>query len=93
VALAKSGLPYTIVRPGGLEAAGDDYGDTHNVVLGAANAFGGGTVSRMQIADVVAEALTNPDVATNKVVEVIAKDDAPARPIKELFAAVPEYSV
>lgn len=93
VALAKSGIPYTIVRPGGLEAAGDDYGDTHNVVLGEANAFGGGTVSRMQVADVVAEALINPGVSANKVVEIIAKDDAPKRPIKDLLAEVPVYSV
>lgn len=93
VALAKSGIPYTIVRPGGLEAAGDDYGDTHNVVLGAANSTGGGTVSRLQVADVVAEALINPEVSANKVVEVIAKDDAPQRPIKDLFAEVPVYSV
>lgn len=93
VALAKSGIPYTIVRPGGLEAAGDDYGDTHNVVLGAANAFGGGTVSRLQVADVVAEALVNPVESANKVVEVVAKEDAPKRPIKDLFAEVPVYSV
>ncbi|KAK1858734.1 hypothetical protein I4F81_001335 [Pyropia yezoensis] len=93
VALVKSGIPYTIVRPGGLEAAGDDYGDTHNVVLGSANAFGGGTVSRMQVADVVAEALINPDVSANKVVEIIAKDDVPKRPIKDLLATLPVYSV
>lgn len=43
-ALEASGMPYFIVRPGGMERPGDDYKRTHNVVLGKRDTLFGGQV-------------------------------------------------
>lgn len=48
-ALEKSGMAYTIVRPGGMERPTDDYKKTHNVVLKPRDSIFGGQVSRLQV--------------------------------------------
>lgn len=79
----KTGLDYTIVRPGGL-----DRGPAGSIVLGKEDTIFGGSVPREQVAEVAAEALLLPE-ASYKVVEVISKQGAPAKKLQELFAAVP----
>ena len=66
VALENSGLPYVIVRPGGMERPGDDWKDTHNVRVGPRDQLFGGQVSRLQVAELIAAAVANPGVAENK---------------------------
>mmetsp|Transcript_3063 Transcript_3063/g.5880 ORF Transcript_3063/g.5880 Transcript_3063/m.5880 type:complete len:263 (-) Transcript_3063:637-1425(-) len=87
--LVQSGLPFTVVRPGGMERPKDDFKETHNTILYSENSLGGGVVSRLQVAEVVAEALINPDASAGKVAEVIATVDAPKKPIADMFRALP----
>ncbi|CEM15577.1 unnamed protein product [Vitrella brassicaformis CCMP3155] len=69
--LEKSGLQYTIVRPGGLERAGDDYEREHPLVVYGADEKYGGIVSRQQVADLCAQALCRPEVSKNKIFEAV----------------------
>merc|ERR1719262_695267 len=78
-AVVASGVPYTILRPGGMEKPGDDYGNTHNLVFAEEDTRFGGQVSRLQVAQVAAE---------NKVVEVVAETTAPRKAMEDLFEAI-----
>jgi hypothetical protein len=49
LALIKSGMLYTIVRPGGMERPTDSYKETHNTVLYPRDSMFGGQVSRLQV--------------------------------------------
>ena len=66
-ALQNSGIPYVIVRPGGMEKPTDSYKRTHNVRLATRDKLFGAQVSRLQVAELIATAVTYPDVAENKV--------------------------
>ena len=66
-ALEQSGLNFTIVRPGGMEKPGDDYKKKHNVRLETADKLFGGQVSRLQVAELITSAVTNPETANGKV--------------------------
>jgi uncharacterized protein YbjT (DUF2867 family) len=81
--LKYSGLKYTIVRPGGLKNADND----DRVVMSGADTLFDGSISRQKVARVCVESLTNED-AVNKVLEIVAKPDAPDRTYADLFAAV-----
>lgn len=89
-ALQRSGLPYTIVRPGGLR----DSGAPGGIVLGGPGTWGvpplktAGSILRSQVADICVEALAAPDLSAGKVIEAIAKPDAPPRPIAQLLSEV-----
>ena len=89
-AVVASGVPYTILRPGGMEKPGDDYGDTHALVFAGEDTRFGGQVSRLQVAQVAAEALRlGPEgAAANKVVEVVAETAAPRKAVEDLFEAI-----
>ena len=65
--LEASGLQYVIVRPGGMERPTDDHKRTHNVRLQTRDKLFGGTVSRLQVAELISAAVANPSLATNKV--------------------------
>ncbi|KAJ9530412.1 hypothetical protein QJQ45_000786 [Haematococcus lacustris] len=89
--LQRSGLDYTIIRPGGLKnqlRAGEVAG---NVVARGPGFYGvpprgqAGSILRRQVAEVCVAALSEP-AAANKVVEVIATPDAPALTYAQLFA-------
>eukprot|EP00898_Chlorokybus_atmophyticus_P007458 jgi/Chlat1/7713/Chrsp66S00565 len=85
--LQRSGLSYTIVRPGGLKdelRPGEQKG---NIVMRRADTLFGGGILRSQVAEVCVEALMQP-AAANKIVEIIASTSEPATPIEELFARV-----
>lgn len=81
VALIESGVPYTIVRPGGMERPDDEYYKEHNLVLDEEDSRFGGQVSRLQVAWVCREAVQAPEKSRNKLVEVVAEAGAPATPI------------
>jgi uncharacterized protein YbjT (DUF2867 family) len=78
--LKQSGVSYTIVRPGGLK--NDDNSDA--IVLSSADTLFEGSIPREKVAQVCVEALFSP-AARNQVVEIVAKPDAVAKPLEELF--------
>lgn len=81
--LKNSGLTYTIVRPGGLKNEDSEM----PVIMKGADRLFEGSIPRSQVAEVCAEALTQSDAA-NKIVEIVASDDAPRQEWSELFASV-----
>ncbi len=81
--LKKSGLTYTIVRPGGLK----NEDNTNPVVMSAADTLFDGSIPRTKVAQVCVEALFQPE-AKNKIVEIVAKSEAPEKSWQDLFATV-----
>jgi len=81
--IQSSGLPYSIVRPGGLKNEDND----NPIVMRSADTLFNGSIPRTKVAQVCVDALLKPE-AQNKVVEVIAEAEAPARSLLELFASV-----
>ncbi|XP_047047793.1 protein TIC 62, chloroplastic [Lolium rigidum] len=88
-ALVASGVPYTIVRPGGMERPTDAYKETHNLVVAPRDTYVGGLVSNLQIAELIACVAKNRSAAYCKVVEVVAETTAPLLPTEDLLAKVP----
>jgi uncharacterized protein YbjT (DUF2867 family) len=82
--LIKSGLTYTIVRPGGLKS---DDTDTRSIIMAPADTLFEGNIPRLKVAETCVEALTSP-ASHNKIVEIIAKEEATAKPFDVLFAEV-----
>lgn len=89
----RSGIDYTIVRPGGLKNKLRDGEPAGNIVMKGPNVLGtppakkSGSILRSQVAEVCIAALKDKE-ASNKVVEVIAESSAPQRTISELFKDV-----
>ena len=81
--LQKSGLTYTIVRPGGLK----NEDNTDAVVMSSADTLFDGSIPRTKVAKTCVEALFSPS-AHNKIVEIVAKADAPAKSFDDLFVGV-----
>jgi uncharacterized protein YbjT (DUF2867 family) len=81
--LQKSGVTYTIVRPGGLK--NEDNSD--QIVMTGADKLFEGSIPRTKVAQVCVEALSQP-AAQNKVVEIVATPDGPTQSLEALFAAV-----
>lgn len=81
--IQKSGLVYTIVRPGGLKNEDNDA----SIVMSMADTVFDGSIPRTKVAQVCVDALLQP-AARNKIVEIVAKPEAPARSMEELFASV-----
>jgi hypothetical protein len=81
--LTKSGLTYTIVRPGGLK--NEDNPDS--VVMSSADTLFDGSIPRTKVAQVCVEALSQSE-ARNKIVEVVAKPEVPDQSWDQLFAKV-----
>ena len=81
--IQKSGLTYTIVRPGGLK--NEDNSDA--IVMQSADTLFDGSIPRQKVAQVAVESLFE-SAARNKVVEVVAKPDATSKNLGELFANV-----
>ncbi|MBN3959553.1 NAD(P)H-binding protein [Nostoc sp. NMS8] len=78
--IQKSGLTYTIVRPGGLKNE-DNY---DQIVMQSADTLFDGSIPRQKVAQVAIEALFEAD-ARNKIVEIVAKPEAASKSFKELF--------
>ncbi|MGC1309480.1 MAG: SDR family oxidoreductase [Phormidesmis sp.] len=81
--LKSSGVPYTIVRPGGLRNENNDEA----IVMSSADTLFEGSIPREKVARVCVEALTQP-TAKNKVVEIVTSESAAAQPLATLFANV-----
>lgn len=81
--LQRSGLTYTIVRPGGLR--NDEDGSS--IVMQSADTLFEGSIPRTQVAQVCVEALFQP-TARNKVVEIVSRTEAPTQGFEQLFAGV-----
>ncbi|KAI4295566.1 hypothetical protein L6164_035601 [Bauhinia variegata] len=88
-ALIASGVPYTIVRPGGMERPTDAYKETHNITLSNEDTLFGGQVSNLQIAELIAVMTKNRTLSFCKIVEAIAETTAPLTPMEELLAKIP----
>ncbi|MHC5742967.1 MAG: NAD(P)H-binding protein [Nostoc sp.] len=78
--IQKSGLIYTVVRPGGLK--NEDNSD--RIVMQSADTLFDGSIPRQKVAQVAVEALFEAD-ARNKIVEIVAKPEAASKSFKELF--------
>ncbi|MGB7440402.1 MAG: SDR family oxidoreductase [Coleofasciculaceae cyanobacterium] len=81
--LQKSGLTYTIVRPGGLK--NEDNSDT--VLMSSADTLFDGSIPRAKVAQVCVESLSEPD-SSNKIVEVVSSPEASEQTWNQLFASV-----
>jgi uncharacterized protein YbjT (DUF2867 family) len=81
--LQQSGLDYTIVRPGGLK--NEDNSD--RVVMSAADTLFDGSIPRQKVAQVCVEALFQ-SAASRKIVEIVAKPEAPESNWQDLFTSV-----
>ncbi len=81
--MKQAGLDWTIVRPGGLREAPREG----NIVYGKADTLFGGALSRDFVADVCAAALSSK-AASNKVVEIVALEDAPKLTYEKGFASI-----
>ncbi|HLO50876.1 MAG TPA: NAD(P)H-binding protein [Kamptonema sp.] len=81
--LQKSGLTYTIVRPGGLK----NEDNTDAIVMESADKLFDGSIPRTKVAVVCVEALFQPG-SRNKVVEIVAKPEAQTKTFEDLFAVV-----
>ncbi|MEB3179807.1 MAG: NAD(P)H-binding protein [Nostocaceae cyanobacterium] len=81
--LQKSGLKYTIVRPGGLKNEDSPY----PIVMQTADTLYEGSIPRLKVAQVCVEALFEP-AAANKIVEIVANPEASQKSFGELFANV-----
>jgi uncharacterized protein YbjT (DUF2867 family) len=84
--LQKSGLTYTIVRPGGLKRE-DNPQPPVQVVMSNPDTLFEGSIPRLLVAKTCVEALSAP-AARNKIVEVVAREDVPNQPLSDLFATV-----
>lgn len=81
--LKSSGVPYTIVRPGGLR----NEDNTEAIVMSSADTLFEGSIPRQKVAQVCVEALSQP-TAKNKVVEIVTSENATSQPLATLFANV-----
>ncbi len=82
--LRRSGLAYTIVRPGGLV---DRPGERSRIVLRQAPGAPFGRVSRVEIAQVCVAALGS-SAARGKTFEALAEEGEPLEDLEPLFAAL-----
>ncbi|XP_021731640.1 protein TIC 62, chloroplastic-like [Chenopodium quinoa] len=88
-ALIASGLPYTIVRPGGMERPTDSFKETHNLTLAQEDTLFGGLVSNLQVAELLAIMAQNQSLSYCKIVEVVAETTAPLTPMTDLLTKIP----
>lgn len=95
-ALQRSGLNYTIVRPGGLKSELRPGEVKGNIVMGGPREFGFtpfeptkriGSILRSQVAEVCVDALVEP-AAANKVVEIVTDVTAPPLTLTQMFESV-----
>jgi uncharacterized protein YbjT (DUF2867 family) len=81
--LRRSGLTYTIVRPGGLKSEEND----NAIVMSSADTLSEGSIPRTKVAQVCVESVFQP-TSRNKIVEIVAKPDALQQSLETLFAGV-----
>ncbi|MBD2295721.1 NAD(P)H-binding protein [Anabaena sphaerica FACHB-251] len=79
----KSGLTYTIVRPGGLK----NEDNTDAIIMQGADTLFDGSIPRQKVAQVCVESLFE-SAASNKIVEIVAKPEATRKSFEELFQGI-----
>ncbi|XP_008778825.2 uncharacterized protein At2g34460, chloroplastic [Phoenix dactylifera] len=84
--IRKSGINYTIIRPGGLR----NDPPTGNIVMEPEDTLYEGSISRDQVAEVAVEALFCQD-SFYKVVEIVSRVEAPKRSLEDLFRAIKQH--
>nr|GEV39725.1 hypothetical protein [Tanacetum cinerariifolium] len=88
--LIETDLKYTLIKT----KLTDDFASegSYNFVMTAEGITGENDykVAKSQIASLVADVFANTEVAENKVVELATSPDAAAKPVSELFSAIPE---
>lgn len=82
--IEKSGINFTIVRPGGLKSDPP----SGNILAKPADTLDSGSISRVAVAQVAVESLFWPE-ASYKTIEIISTPEAPKLTFQELFASVP----
>lgn len=80
--LAVSGIPYTIVRPGGLKNDETPGG----LVIAPPDTLFEGSIARSQVAEVAVAALDVPQ-ARQRILEIVTHADVPSKPVRELLVA------
>ncbi|MEO1400675.1 MAG: NAD(P)H-binding protein [Cyanobacteria bacterium J06635_1] len=81
--IQRSGLTYTIVRPGGLRS--EDSSDP--IVMAPADTLFEGSIPRQKVAQVCVAALSQPE-ANNKIVEIVSRENAKPQEMQALFASI-----
>lgn len=81
--IRRSGISYTIIRPGGLR----NDPPSGNIIMAPEDTLYEGSISRDSVAYIAVEALKYPE-ASYKVVEIVSRLDAPKKSPQELFAAI-----
>ncbi|MBD2603936.1 SDR family oxidoreductase [Scytonema hofmannii FACHB-248] len=81
--IQKSGLIYTIVRPGGLK----NEDNSNRIVMQSADTLFEGSIPRQKVAQVCVESLFE-SAARNKIVEIVAKEEATSKSFGQLFTNV-----
>jgi uncharacterized protein YbjT (DUF2867 family) len=81
--LQKSGLTYTIVRPGGLRNEDNDL----PIRMRPADTLFDGSIPRAKVAKVCVEALFQP-TARDRILEIVAESQVPVKTLEELFASL-----
>lgn len=81
--IQRSGLTYTIVRPGGLK--NEDNSD--HIVMSNADTLFDGSIPRSKVAQVCVEALTQ-SAARSKIIEIVARPEAESKTWEQLFSSV-----
>lgn len=81
--LRESGVPYTIVRPGGLKNEDNDQA----IVMAGEDTLFEGSIPRQKVAEVCVESLFSP-TAKNKILEIVSKPEIPVQSFEELLAQV-----
>ena len=81
--LKQSGVPYTIVRPGGLR----NENNNEAIVMSSADTLFEGSIPRQKVAEVCVEAVAQ-SAAKNKVVEIVTSESASPQAMETLFANV-----
>ncbi len=79
--IQSSGIPYTIVRPGGLKE--EDNSD--NILISNADSLTEGSIPRIKVAQVCVAALSQPQ-AKSKIFEIVSSPEAKAKSWSQLFA-------
>jgi uncharacterized protein YbjT (DUF2867 family) len=85
-ALRASGVPYTIVRPGGLQVCAPGK---VGLMIAPGNEAPQGIICRADVALVMADALTNP-AANGKTIALVSDKAAPVDAWKNAWAAIPK---
>ncbi|KAF5782168.1 putative NAD(P)-binding domain superfamily [Helianthus annuus] len=88
--LIATDVKYTLIKTN--MSDDDGYESSYNFVVSAEGITRENDykVAKSKIASLVADVFSNTEVAENKVVEVATSPDAAARPVSELFSAIPE---